>query len=63
MLEIFLLFFVECHSGYFGKDCKNKCNVNCKVGGRCDKTTGQCEGGCIIGWTGNMCNESKTVYQ
>uniref|UniRef100_A0A8W8MM21 EGF-like domain-containing protein n=1 Tax=Magallana gigas TaxID=29159 RepID=A0A8W8MM21_MAGGI len=28
-----------------------------KLPGKCDRITGQCEGGCITGWTGNSCNQ------
>lgn len=59
ILGIFLLIIVECQNEYYGKDCKNKCSVNCKMTNSCDKITGQCDGGCITGWSGNSCSQSK----
>lgn len=59
ILGIFLLIIVECQNEYYGKDCKNKCSVNCKMTNSCDKITGQCDGGWITGWSGNSCSQSK----
>ncbi|XP_052692275.1 uncharacterized protein LOC128170528 [Crassostrea angulata] len=47
----------ECRIGHYGKNCVHNCSTNCNVTSRCDRITGQCEGGCITGWTGNSCNQ------
>nr|XP_022311254.1 uncharacterized protein LOC111116548 [Crassostrea virginica] len=47
----------ECHEGYYGKNCVKKCSENCYVTRRCNRFTGQCEGGCKAGWTGNTCSQ------
>lgn len=53
---------VECMIGYYGKNCSNKCSTTCNVAERCDKITGRCDGGCKPGWTGNTCDQMKSVY-
>lgn len=30
---------------------------------KCDRSTGQCDGGCKQGWTGNICDQSKYFYR
>lgn len=52
---------VECMIEYYGKDCSNKCSTTCNVAERCDKITGRCDGGCKPGWTGNTCDQMKSV--
>lgn len=37
----------------------NSCSENCIETGRCDRFTGQCEGGCKSGWTGTTCANGK----
>lgn len=59
---LFLLIIIECQNEYYGKDCKNKCSVNCKMTRSCDKITGQCDGGCITGWSGHSCSQSKRAF-
>lgn len=46
---------LDCPNGQFGKDCMNSCSENCIETSRCDRFTGQCEGGCKPGWTGTTC--------
>uniref|UniRef100_A0A8W8NSY8 EGF-like domain-containing protein n=1 Tax=Magallana gigas TaxID=29159 RepID=A0A8W8NSY8_MAGGI len=41
---------LECPDGWYGSNCQEQCNVNCGVPYRCDRVTGQCEGGCQVGW-------------
>lgn len=48
----------ECPPGYYGNDCRYKCSLNCNVNSTCDKSTGQCIGGCKPGWTGIMCDHA-----
>nr|XP_034316286.1 uncharacterized protein LOC105324500 [Crassostrea gigas] len=49
----------ECRIGHYGENCVHNCSKNCNLTSRCDRKTGQCEGGCITGWTGNRCNHPK----
>lgn len=52
-------FYLECPPGYYGNDCRYQCSLNCNVRNSCDISTGQCEGGCKPGWTGNTCNQGN----
>ena len=56
-----ILYFSECPSGFYGTDCVYKCSKNCNKTSRCNRFTGECEGGCKPGWIGAMCYQS-TVY-
>lgn len=47
---------VECMIGYYGKNCLNKCSIICNVVERCDKIIGCWDGGCKLGWIGNICD-------
>lgn len=38
--------------GFFGQNCTQTCETNCKV---CNKVTGACENGCHPGWKGPFC--------
>lgn len=53
------IFIPECTNGYYGNDCINHCSGNCDLTSRCEKSTGQCDDGCIPGWRGIICNQSK----
>ena len=50
-----------CRDGYYGSDCLKQCSDNCLTAGRCDKETGECEGGCQTGWKKPTCDSSKNV--
>lgn len=52
-------YIVACEPGYYGKDCNHRCSVNCSVEYNCDKSTGQCIGGCRPGLTGTVCDNGK----
>lgn len=60
---VFMLqrFIAECQLGYYGKDCQGVCSVNCFHASRCYKFTGQCYVGCKAGWTGNKCDQRKSM--
>jgi hypothetical protein len=51
--------FVACPVGFYGNNCVERCNTNCGLPGVCNKTSGQCEGGCQPGWRGILCDTSK----
>lgn len=52
-----------CPSGQYGKNCLDTCSENCIVASKCDRFTGQCEGGCKQGWTGTTCDQGKYNQQ
>lgn len=55
------LFTLECPAGYYGNDCRYHCSLNCDVTSICDKSSGQCEGGCKPGWTGATCDQCECL--
>lgn len=61
MLTLQTYSVVECPIGHYGKNCIHNCSKNCNLTSRCDRRTGQCEGGCITGWTGSMCNHRRFI--
>lgn len=54
--EIF--YIVECSSGTYDINCKETCSVNCNIPQSCDRTTGECIGGCQPGCKGFHCDQS-----
>lgn len=57
--ESTLLIILECPLGKYGNDCSKQCSTNCDVTSRCDRFTGECDGGCKPGWTGIICDQGK----
>lgn len=53
---------VECQQGHYGKDCSQKCSMNCYLEDHCDRFNGKCDEGCKPGWTGNTCDQRKVYY-
>lgn len=53
--------FTECSPGFYGQDCQENCSTNCIVPRRCQRVTGQCEGGCHAGWKEPKCNTSTDM--
>ena len=48
-------YFTECTVGYFGNNCDESCSMTCGDPGICNKVTGHCNGSCLAGWEGDMC--------
>lgn len=59
--ELSHLFVQECPPGYYGNDCRYQCSVNCYGNRSCDQSTGQCEGGCQPGWSGDTCDQCNSL--
>lgn len=60
LVFLFICFPLKaCPDGRYGYNCQEKCNLNCGVSYRCDRATGQCEGGCQIGWKGQTCDTRR----
>lgn len=53
------LFYIACADGFYGYECVNNCSGNCKNGMYCNKENGQCDLGCIPGFTNIFCEDSK----
>ncbi|XP_062602860.1 multiple epidermal growth factor-like domains protein 10 [Saccostrea cucullata] len=49
-----------CPEGTFGINCKQNCNEHCSIPYRCNRGTGECEGGCQPGWEGLRCESACT---
>ena len=49
-----------CEYGSYGEGCKQRCGKNC-VNNICNLVTGHCEGGCISGWTGHLCDQGFLI--
>lgn len=47
----------ECTVGKYGADCKEICNGHCEDNAFCNHVTGQCDGGCAVGWSGYLCDK------
>lgn len=48
---------LECPTASYGRNSLQKCSKNCYVSKRCDRRTGVCDGGCVVGWKPPLCNE------
>ena len=53
--------FVGCPRGWYGPSCQLGCPGKC-LESTCDPETGRCYRGCQAGYTGDLCNQSKS-YQ
>ena len=51
----------ECSAGLFEKDCAEKCSMTCGDPGVCEKVTGHCNGSCLQGWKGDMCQNGNNL--
>lgn len=55
-------YLTECATGFFGNNCAENCSVNCGDPGICDKVTGHCNGTCLAGWEGDLCQNGKYIF-
>lgn len=51
------LIFEVCSTGFYGINCSEQCNNNCNETTKCDRFTGDCDGGCEPGWTAITCDD------
>lgn len=58
MINIVLL-NLECKINYFGLDCKEQCSSHCKNNEPCNHVSGECSGGCQVGYIDEYCNSCK----
>lgn len=62
MIEYYLthyilhFFSVECLSGKFGPNCRERCSGHCINNVTCNHISGVCPGGCEDGYIGALCN-------
>ena len=55
--RIFFLALKECKKGWYGLDCRSQCSGHCRDNAACNHVTGQCDGGCVAGWRGVLCDK------
>ena len=53
------MLFLQCAVGLFGNNCSKNCSQTCGNPGVCHKVTGHCNGSCMAGWEGDMCENGK----
>lgn len=51
----------ECAVERHGVECRGICSGHCKGNIICNHVTGQCDGGCVVGWKGSLCNKGKFI--
>ena len=56
-------YLTECAAGLFGNNCSKNCSLTCGNPGVCHKVTGHCNGRCLAGWEGYMCENGKYVFK
>lgn len=55
----FSLIFLVCFVGIYGFQCLYNCSENCLNILICNNINGFCDGVCVIGWGGDLCNIGK----
>lgn len=54
------LCYTECPPGSFGLNCFTTCRGYCRD--TCNHISGICDNGCLDGWFGQYCDQSKKIY-
>lgn len=54
---ILVLICIECPLGKYGPACLYSCTGHCLNDKACNITTGRCDAGCKLGFTGAMCDK------
>lgn len=57
---VLLFHYIACSPGFFGVMCKDTCSPHCLDPSNCDRESGECYLGCLAGWVGPRCDQSKT---
>ncbi|XP_078330369.1 uncharacterized protein LOC144624440 [Crassostrea virginica] len=52
---------MECAAGLYGNNCSRNCSLTCGNPGVCHNVTGHCNGCCLAGWEGDMCENECSV--
>lgn len=52
----------ECIEGMYGSECLQQCPGHCRDSVTCNHVTGQCDGGCDKGWTGDLCDKGCIFF-
>ena len=53
----------ECAVELFGNNCYKNCSLTCGNPVVCYKVTGHCNGRCLPGWEGDMCQKGNILYK
>ena len=56
-------YFTECSAGVLAKYCVENCSMTCGDIRVCDKLTRHCNGSCLPGWEGDMCQNGINLYK
>lgn len=57
-----IITIIECPLGTYGPDCLHKCTGKCLDAVACNRTTGKCDTGCDIGYTGELCETGSVKF-
>nr|XP_022304590.1 multiple epidermal growth factor-like domains protein 10 isoform X2 [Crassostrea virginica] len=52
---------IGCAAGLYGSNCSKNCSMTCGNPGVCHKDTGHCNGSCLAGWEGDMCDNECSI--
>nr|XP_022310709.1 multiple epidermal growth factor-like domains protein 6 [Crassostrea virginica] len=52
---------IECAAGLYGNNCSRNCSLTCGNPGVCHKDTRHCNGSCLAGWEGAMCENECSI--
>lgn len=52
---------IECPFGKYGNSCADNCSRTCSTPHNCEGRTGNCVGGCQMGWKGVQCDQGRMI--